>query len=173
MMIFDFYLFKEFEDLTVIGSKYYIVLARFIAEESLSFLMALFFIIGKKLLLGNIFRTNYAITSSDSEVKRILVYSSGRSLDCCRAFCSFSDDSNTYIAGIIDEDPCLKGKIVFGHNVLGELSDLDNILKASGAKSIYIVEELVSKEVLSYLKEFCTGKKIELMNVSIKENKII
>lgn len=98
----------------------------------------------------------------DAPQNRVLIYGAGYGYTLITRAESFDDSSrkNAYcLVGLIDDDPYLRGRLVHGHQVLGSLTDLPNLIDKH-----HINEVLVSTDLH-------LGNQILLMKIA-KEKKL-
>ena len=96
----------------------------------------------------------------------------------CRLFltskyCSFNNEKNVKIVGIVDDDRALRGLNVYGFNVLGSGEDLNDIFEHRKFDTIILTCEIPDNEVLQKVKEFCRNNNIKLQKFVCKEEDLI
>jgi UDP-N-acetylmuramyl pentapeptide phosphotransferase/UDP-N-acetylglucosamine-1-phosphate transferase len=101
----------------------------------------------------------------DSTLQRVLIYGGG--LRCriyiTSQFCGLSNSQSTSrIIGIIDDDAALKKLNVYGFDVLGSLSDLDEVYSRKQFDAIVVTLEETTGEQLQILRDFCNRRNVEL-----------
>lgn len=110
----------------------------------------------------------------DLPTPRTLIYGAGYGYTLiCRAE-SFEHSSrrrNYFLIGLIDDDPMLKGVKVHGHEVLGDLQALPNLVDKHRIQEV-IVSTILSENNLKTLKDIAKEKNLKLY-LSILKDKVI
>ncbi|MGA0332823.1 MAG: hypothetical protein ACO3N7_03445 [Kiritimatiellia bacterium] len=77
--------------------------------------------------------------------RRVIIYGAGYGYTLITRAESFDDSSrrNTYcLVGLIDDDPHLRGRLVHGHQVLGSLENLSELIHSTGANEVLVSTNL-------------------------------
>lgn len=100
------------------------------------------------------------ISHSDSTLSRVLIYGAGYGYTLISRAESFDDSSrkrNYCLVGLIDDNPYLRGRLVHGHQVLGTLDNLRELIKKKAVTEILVSTELTpenSKKLMKIADEF-------------------
>jgi hypothetical protein len=102
---------------------------------------------------------------SDVEVEKILLYGAGSR---CSLFLHDMGDKNLdshpprQVIGLVDDDPNMRRRLVYGHEVLGSLADLPWLIEHYGVGRVVITTDKLPPEALDELQDLCLAAGILL-----------
>ncbi len=108
----------------------------------------------------------------DVEAEKILLYGAG-----ARCMLFLNDAGWSYldshlprkVVGLVDDDPNMRRRLVYGHKVLGHGVDLPRLIEQYEVKRVVITTDKLSPETLDELQEICRAARVSLVEWSCGE----
>lgn len=131
--------------------------------------LATFLICGERFLLRYVesfaLRTFYLKTQQLDPARTAIIYGGGLG---CRLYLQFLYSRYRLkrplrILGILDEDPNLKGRDVYGLKVIGNSADVESIYRKTPFQTVVVTIDRISPEFQKFFNDFCRKNQMELL----------
>jgi UDP-GlcNAc:undecaprenyl-phosphate/decaprenyl-phosphate GlcNAc-1-phosphate transferase len=105
--------------------------------------------------------------------ERVLIVGAGRMGEAATRYIFSGSDRRMRLVGFVDDDAFKGGKLVHGHQVLGQLDELPRIYATTGFHRILIAADDISEERLAMVKAFADTHHLPLQRFSIEVNEFV
>lgn len=94
-----------------------------------------------------------------------LIYGTGSSARILLKKLGLMPELGIHVAGFIDDDPLRRGEHIDGVPVLGDFTDLPDLLRATGSKRIYIALAQVPRRTITDILAVCRARNVDFQIV--------